>query len=149
MSQDISVKELTGKQLAEYEYEVYQFQKLCKSQEMAEVDYCNLGSVINALTFEKLCQEVQKQCPLLTQILQAFVQHEEKRKIKTAAEKLLRVIHMNACLLRIGSQTSSSFPHYFGILLVSFGCGQGEKLIFNLFYSLTFLILLAICLIMS
>ena len=76
---------LSWAQLAEYEYEFFKFQMLCKS---TEINYCDLDRVINALTFRNLCQDVQDQCPLLTQILETFVHRDEHRKIKTAVEKL-------------------------------------------------------------
>ena len=125
-----SVDYLSSAKLAEYEYEIFKFQMLSKSAEMNKINYCDLDSVINALTFQNLCQDVREQCPLLTQIFEVFVHHEEDLQIKTAVEKLQRVVHMNACLLRIGSQASSSFPHFFGILMISFGCGQGEVIVY-------------------
>lgn len=119
--------DLTPMQKNRYGHEIFKFQQLCQSSTMPkDVDYSNLDMLINELTFDNLLKNVQNQCPLLCELFEVFTQTEEERKIKTAAEKLLRVIHMNACLLRIGSQTSSPFPLYLGILLISYGCGQGK-----------------------
>ena len=93
------------------------------------MDYSNIDSVINALTFATLCDDVRKYCPLLTKVLQSLVdaQESEKKelKIKTESEKLLRAIHTQACLAKLANQKASSFPLLFGTLLVSYGCGEG------------------------
>jgi hypothetical protein len=116
---------LSGEQMAKLKSEFKMFEGFCKFTDIHNVDYSNLEDVIHALTFQNLCDNVQKHCPLLQEILEIFVQHSEERKIKTGAEKLLRAVHAHGCLLKIGNQVSTSFPLFFGILLISFGCGQG------------------------
>ena len=101
----------------------------------SQIDYCNLSDVIEKLTFSKLVEEVASKCPLIYSILEIFVRSSEERIKKTATEKLLRMVHAVGCLLRIPNERSSSLPHLFGLLLVGYGCGQGNYLnCFAVFY---------------
>lgn len=90
------------------------------------VDYANLEDIINKLTFQKLVEDIEQRCPHWFSLFKMFTKTEETLKIKTASEKLLRLVHANGCLMHIGSQRSSSFPHMIGMLLVSLGCGDGK-----------------------
>jgi hypothetical protein len=93
-----------------------------------QIDYTNLSDIIDKLTFTKLVEEVAAKCPVTYSILEIFVRSSEKRIIKTAAEKILRMMHAIGCLLRLRSERSSSLPHLFGLLLMGYGCGQGNYL---------------------
>lgn len=94
-----------------------------------QIDYTNLSDITVKLTFTKLVEEVAANCPVTYSILEIFiVRSSEKRIIKFAAEKIQRMIHAIGCLLRLRSERSSSLPHLFGLLLVGYGCGQGNYL---------------------
>lgn len=115
--------------------EIKLFQTMCnRKTSTTNVDYSDLDSVLSVLTFKDLCDSVRKNCPTLTEILESLVDVEESEsrelKLKTECEKLLRAIHAQACLVKLANQKASSYPLFFGILLVSFGCGEG-KLVMN------------------
>ncbi len=115
--------------------EINQFQKLCQKDISAmTIDYSDLDSVISAVTFQDLSDSVRKHCPNLTEILKILVSSDEERKLKTESEKLLRAIHAQACLVKLSNQKGSSFPMFLGLLLVSYGSGEGELLITLLFH---------------
>ena len=120
---DTGVTEAQRQRLA---LEIQKFMILSNTIDSEKIDYCDLESVINAVTFHNLCETVKIHCPLLTEILEIFVHSKEERKIKTGAEKLLRAIHAHSCLLQLTSQRSSSFPLFFAVLMLSFGCGDGK-----------------------
>ena len=123
--QTTSSSMLTSDQEKAYVDELEILVELCQF-DFSTVDYSDLDQVVSSLTFDNLLCEVEKRCPLVYDILRVFVRAEEDRKIKTAAEKLLRVVHLFGCMLRIGRERSSSLPRLFGILLTSYGCGQGK-----------------------
>jgi hypothetical protein len=120
-----NVTELTQSQIKILTEELHKFQQFCRSTDLQTIDYTSLETLIDELTFQTLCSKVREHCPFLTSFLELFVDTKEERKIKTASEKLLRVIHANGLLLKLGHQRSTMFPLFFGILCVSFGCGPG------------------------
>ncbi len=119
---------LTEDQIKQFEFEMEKFKQLCKIDTIQNVDYSSLENVISCVTFTDLCEKVEAECHLFTQILHNFAQYSEERKLKTGPEKMLRLVHTHG-LLHMGSQRSTSFPLSFGIMLISYGCGEGESVI--------------------
>ncbi len=119
---------LTEDQIKQFQFEMEKFKQLCKIDTIHNVDYSSPENVISCVTFTDLCEKVEAECPLFTEILHNFAQYSEERTLKTGPEKMLRLVHAHGLLLRIGSQRSTSFPLSFGIMLISYGCGEGELL---------------------
>ena len=109
-------------------FELAHFQSLCqKYLQRTTIDYSKLEDVIEANMFANLTQQVEMECPVLANILNIIVESKDDNKLKTQAEKLLRAVHAHACLAKLANQWSTSFPLYLGILMVSFGCGEGKR----------------------
>ena len=117
--------------IEKYKEEVHKLQYIFKSVDFHhQIDYTNLDCIISELTFQDTVKQIEQKCPLMYSLFLEFARADEERKIKTAADKLLRIVHAHSCLIHIGGQRSSVFPHMLGVLLVSFGCGDGEYMSF-------------------
>ena len=91
--------------------EIHKLQYIFKSVDFQhEIDYSNLDCIISELTFQDTVKQIEEKCILMHSLFLEFARAEEERKIKTAAEKLIRIVHAQSCLIHIGGQSPSQVP---------------------------------------
>ena len=131
------------------DYQLTKIQKEKIKEEMKTVDSMhNLGlknieetedisTIINELFFDHVADTVEKQCPLLTQIIKLLClgrQPGTNTGKKTDKFKFKSALHILNAIGEIRSQrTTNDFALMFGLLLISYGCG---KSVLNAVYSI-------------